>query len=103
MMLHVGSWAITLVIWALSGLAAFAGSLCFAELATIFPQQGGTNIFIKEGLGGLPSFIYTYIQSGALVLLNLFPNFYFVHLLRILLNCLCLWLSATPAEHKPYA
>jgi len=67
MMLHVGSWAITLVIWALSGLAAFAGSLCFAELATIFPKQGGTYIFIKEGLGDLPSFIYIYIR---ILLLN---------------------------------
>jgi len=67
MMLHVGSWAITLVIWALSGLAALAGSLCFAELATIFPKQGGTYIFIKEGLGDLPSFIYIYIR---ILLLN---------------------------------
>ena len=47
----------------MSGLIALAGALCWAELATVFPRQGGTYIFIKEGLGDLPAFVYIYMRS----------------------------------------
>ena len=49
--------------WQVSGLIALAGALCWAELATVFPRQGGTYIFIKEGLGDLPAFVYIYMRS----------------------------------------
>ena len=56
MLRHVTSWQV-------SGLIALAGALCWAELATVFPKQGGTYIFIKEGLGDLPAFVYIYMRS----------------------------------------
>ena len=61
-LLAVGSWGLCLLVWLVSGLLALAGSLCWAELATVFPRQGGTYIFIKEGLGDVPSFVYIIIR-----------------------------------------
>ena len=46
----------------MSGLLALAGGLCWAELATVFPRQGGTYIFIKDGLGDAPAFVYIIIR-----------------------------------------
>eukprot|EP00092_Neocalanus_flemingeri_P030971 GFUD01033635.1.p1 GENE.GFUD01033635.1~~GFUD01033635.1.p1 ORF type:complete len:470 (-),score=82.28 GFUD01033635.1:92-1501(-) len=67
MLRSVGSWGLSLIIWALSGVAALCGAICWAELATIFPKQGGTYIFIKEGLGDFPAFLYV---STRVFLLN---------------------------------
>ena len=58
MLVSVGSWCLSLLTWAVSGVAALCGALCWAELGTIFPKQGGTYIFIKEGLGDFPAFLY---------------------------------------------
>lgn len=58
MLKDVGSWGLSLTVWLVSGLLAMCGALCFAELATILPRQGGTYIFIKEGLGDFPAFLY---------------------------------------------
>ena len=61
-LLAVGSWGLALLVWLVSGLLALAGGLCWAELATVFPRQGGTYIFIKDGLGDTPSFVYIIIR-----------------------------------------
>ena len=58
MLVSVGSWCLSLITWALCGVAALFGALCWAELGTIFPKQGGTYIFIKKGLGDFPAFLY---------------------------------------------
>ena len=39
MLVAAGSWAVSLAIWAGSGLAALAGALCWAELASTYPRQ----------------------------------------------------------------
>ena len=62
MLINVGSWALALIVWAASGLFALAGALCWAELSTILPKQGGTYIFIKEGLSECLSFIYIVLR-----------------------------------------
>ena len=58
MLQEVGSWGVSLLVWLLSGLMALCGALCWAELSTILPRQGGTYIFISEGLGDYPAFLY---------------------------------------------
>ena len=58
----------------MSGLIALAGALCWAELATVFPRQGGTYIFIKEGLGDLPAFVYIYMRSVLSMVLSIIPT-----------------------------
>ena len=63
MLKDVGSWGLSLTVWLVSGLLAMCGALCFAELATILPRQGGTYIFIKEALGSFPAFLYITTRS----------------------------------------
>jgi basic amino acid/polyamine antiporter, APA family len=45
-------------IWALGGLAALCGALCFAELTGMFPFTGGSYAFLREAYGRFPSFAY---------------------------------------------
>ena len=63
MLQEVGSWGLSLLIWFSSGLMAMCGALCWAEMATILPRQGGTYIFIKEALGSFPAFLYITTRS----------------------------------------
>ena len=63
MLQAVGSWGLSLLVWWLSGVLAMCGALCWAELSTILPRQGGTYIFIKEGLGDYPAFLYIITRS----------------------------------------
>merc|ERR1712243_204777 len=60
MLLNIGSWGMCLIIWFVSGLLALAGGLCWSELSTIFPKQGGQYIFIKEVLGDMLGFLYIF-------------------------------------------
>ena len=69
MLKDVGSWGLSLLVWFISGLLAMSGALCWAELATILPRQGGTYIFIKEGLGDFPAFLYITTRCPCLLVL----------------------------------
>jgi basic amino acid/polyamine antiporter, APA family len=65
-----------LAVWTLGALIAFAGALTFAELAGRFPEAGGHYVYIREGFGPLPAFLYGWmllliIATGALASLAL--------------------------------
>ena len=79
MLKSVGSWGVSLIIWGVSGIAALCGALCWTELSTIFPKQGGTYIFIKEGLGDYPSFLYITTRFVSTVMV------FIIHLFRVFL------------------
>jgi amino acid transporter len=55
---YVPNAAGILGIWALGGLAALCGALCFAELTGMFPMTGGSYAFLREAYGRFPSFAY---------------------------------------------
>ena len=55
---HLPNAAGVIGIWALGGLAALCGALCFAELTGLFPRTGGSYIFLREAYGRFPSFAY---------------------------------------------
>ena len=55
---YVPNAAGMLGIWALGGLAALCGALCFAELTGMFPMTGGSYAFLREAYGRFPSFAY---------------------------------------------
>jgi len=65
-------WAITL--WLLGGAVSFMGALCYAELATTYPDAGGDYHFLTRAFGRNVSFLYawaraTVITAGAIALL----------------------------------
>jgi APA family basic amino acid/polyamine antiporter len=60
-----------LVVWALGGLLSLCGALTYAELAASFPQTGGVLLFLREGFGRLPAFLFgwaelTVVRASAL-------------------------------------
>ena len=58
-----------LAIWLLIGLMTLCGALCYAELASRFPQSGGTYVYLREAYGNGLAFLY-----GWTVLLVLDPG-----------------------------
>src|SRR5213082_3328159 len=47
-----------LLVWVLGGLLALCGALTYAELAAMFPRSGGVYVYVREGFGRLPAFLY---------------------------------------------
>ncbi|HYA87712.1 MAG TPA: amino acid permease [Nitrospirota bacterium] len=53
---------LVLVLWGIGGLVATAGALCYAELATIWPEAGGEYVYLKNIFGPLPAFLTGWIS-----------------------------------------
>jgi amino acid transporter len=47
-----------MAVWVAGGLFALCGALTLAELSGAFPQTGGIYVFIREGWGRLPAFLF---------------------------------------------
>src|SRR5256885_3649851 len=47
-----------LLVWVLGGLLALCGALTYAELAAMFPRSGGVYVYVREGFGRLPAFLF---------------------------------------------
>ena len=45
-------------VWVLGGLLALLGALALAEVGVLFPRAGGNYVFLREGFGRLPGFLY---------------------------------------------
>lgn len=60
-----------LVVWAVGGLVAFLGGLCFAELGGMFAQSGGQVVYLDRAFAPWLGFLFgwtlfTTIQTGAI-------------------------------------
>jgi amino acid transporter len=64
--LSLGTWqfgfSAVFLAWALGGVLALIGALCFAELAAAFPQDGGTYVYLSRGLGKECGLWYAWIE-----------------------------------------
>ena len=49
-------------VWATGGLFALCGALTLAEVAGAFPRTGGMYVFIREGWGRLPAFLFGWAE-----------------------------------------
>ena len=59
------------LVWAVGGVVALAGALTYAELGAMMPDAGGAYVYIRDGFGKLPAFLYGWmallsIGTGAL-------------------------------------
>ncbi|HOT43858.1 MAG TPA: amino acid permease [Spirochaetota bacterium] len=57
-----GSAVAVLVLFGIGGVIALTGSLCYAELATMWPEDGGEYVYLKKIYGHLPSFLSGWIS-----------------------------------------
>jgi len=49
-------------LWILGGLLALCGALTYAELAALYPRSGGVFVYIREGFGPLPAFLFGWTE-----------------------------------------
>jgi APA family basic amino acid/polyamine antiporter len=68
---RIGTPGLTVAVWVIGGVIALAGAFCFAELGANRPQAGGGYVYLRDGLGSLPAFLYGWtlllvISTGAI-------------------------------------
>lgn len=56
-----GDMSLSMIIWVLGGIIAFAIALCFCELATLIPESGGMAPFLKAIYGNGMCFVFLWI------------------------------------------
>lgn len=88
-LLQSGSWI--LFIWILGGLFSFIGALCYAELASAYPREGGDYYFLHHTYGPWSGFLYAWgrllvIHSGNIAMMAWIAGTYGEKLLPLFLN-----------------
>lgn len=58
----MGGWAGILGIWLVGGLLALTGALCYAELATAYPQEGGDYVYQTRAYGSCIGYLFGWSQ-----------------------------------------
>src|SRR5262245_26048396 len=71
---HAGSVSVALLAWLAGGLVSLLGALCYAELASTYPNTGGDYHFLARAFGRRSAFLFawarlTVIQTGAIAVL----------------------------------
>jgi amino acid transporter len=56
-----GPWSL-LGLWALGGLLTLCGALCYAELASAYPEQGGDYVYLGRAYGEWAGFLFGWAQ-----------------------------------------
>jgi len=71
---NTGDGATFLALWLVGGLISLVGALCYAELATAYPDAGGEYTLVDRAYGPVPGFLVawsrmTVIQTGSIAIL----------------------------------
>src|SRR5947208_12065216 len=69
-----GSITVAMLVWLAGGILSLLGALTYGELSAVNPKAGGLYIFIRDGFGSLPAFLYGWtlffvISSGSVATL----------------------------------
>ena len=70
-----------MLVWLAGGVISFVGALCYAELASTYPNAGGDYYFIRRAFGHGMSFLFVWsrmavIQTGSIAFLGFFIGDY---------------------------
>jgi APA family basic amino acid/polyamine antiporter len=58
----MGGWGGVIAVWLAGGLLALCGALCYAELATTYPHQGGDYVYLGRAYGSWAGFMFGWSQ-----------------------------------------
>jgi len=58
----MGGWGGVMAVWLAGGLLALCGALCYAELATAYPHQGGDYVYLSRAYGSWAGFMFGWSQ-----------------------------------------
>jgi amino acid transporter len=86
--LKVPNEGLYFLLWVLGGFFSLCGALTLAELAGALPHTGGVFVYLREGWGKLPAFLFgwselTVIRASALGAVSTVFAEYFLRMLRI--------------------
>ena len=86
-------------IWLVGGLLALAGALCYAELATAYPRQGGDYVYLTRAYGRWAGYLFGWsqlviIRPGDIALLAFVFGRYAKTLYAPFENCAALYAAA---------
>ena len=56
----------SILVWAGCGIVSCVGAICYIELGCLIPKSGGDAVYLKAGLGDVPSFLYRFILTRLL-------------------------------------
>ncbi|MEH2209923.1 APC family permease [Nostoc sp.] len=85
---QAGSDIAVLLFWLMGGVVSLVGALCYAELATVYPDVGGVYYYLKRAFGRGVAFLFawarmTVIQTGSIALLAFVFGDYISQLWRL--------------------
>jgi APA family basic amino acid/polyamine antiporter len=85
---HAGSTSVALLAWVAGGLVSLLGALCYAELASTYPNTGGDYHYLRRAFGWRLGFLFawarlTVVQTGAIALLAFVLGDYAAEVLRL--------------------
>jgi basic amino acid/polyamine antiporter, APA family len=71
---QAGNDIAVMFLWLMGGVVSLVGALCYAELATVYPDVGGAYYYLKRAFGRGVAFLFawarmTVIQTGSIALL----------------------------------
>lgn len=58
----MGGWFSMLGVWLVGGLLALTGALCYAELATTYPREGGDYVYLSRAYGNWAGYLFGWSQ-----------------------------------------
>src|SRR3954470_4983364 len=58
----IGTVGAVALVWILGGIVAVFGALTLAELATMYPRSVGVFVYVREGFGPLPAFLFGWTE-----------------------------------------
>jgi APA family basic amino acid/polyamine antiporter len=58
----VTQWWGVILIWLIGGLLSFSGALCYAELASAYPREGGDYVYLNQAYGSWAGFLFGWLQ-----------------------------------------
>jgi len=59
---NVASPGEAMAVWTIGGVLSVVGALCYAELATTYPRQGGDYYFLRRAFGPWAGFLFSWSQ-----------------------------------------
>ncbi|MFO0876991.1 MAG: amino acid permease [Gemmataceae bacterium] len=56
-----------MITWAVGGLLSLIGALCYAELATTYPRDGGDIVYLSRAFGNWVGFLFGWVQLSVIL------------------------------------